>query len=194
MTKATACRNLLALLALAWVAGCASLHEPQSGNAPAQPLPDHYAVSGRISAHYGEHAFSGGFSWQHNPTNDAIELTTPLGQTVARLSGTPTEVTYVGSDGRVENASSWTALTERALGWALPVEGLSSWIQGAPRPDATFEAERDDAGRIDVLRQSGWQVVYQKRASAATDALERPVIVRLAYPEIDLRIAVDLWR
>ncbi len=42
------------------------------------------------------------------------------------------------ADGRRDDAPDWAALTDRALGAPVPVEGLSAWIVGAPRPGAPY--------------------------------------------------------
>jgi outer membrane lipoprotein LolB len=167
----------------------------QHGNEVSLPAPESsFEISGRLSARHGSDAFAGGFRWRHSGERDELALVSPTGQTVALLSGDRQGVQMQSSDGRTATASDWTALTERGLGWRLPVDGLAYWIQGASRPGAPFAVEATEAGRPAVLRQDGWTIVYLDYALAADSSPPRPVRLTLSYPEVELRLAVDSWR
>ena len=169
----------------------ASLERGQPAVAPVVPLTA-FEVSGRLSVRHGSAAVAAGFRWRHAGERDELELSSPLGQTVAALSGDAAQVQLQTADGRVLTASDWGALTEQGLGWPLPVQGLSFWIQGSSRPGASFSAEAGDDGRVAVLRQDGWTVVYQGYVQTA-DLSWRPSRLTLSYPDVELRIAIDRW-
>jgi outer membrane lipoprotein LolB len=163
---------------------------------PAAVLPPVLAsfnVDGRLSMRHGSDALSASFRWRHADARDELALASPLGQTVAVLSGDATEVRLQAADGRVSTAADWSALTQQGLGWPLPVEGLSFWIQGLPHPDAMFGVETGEDGRVAVLRQDGWVIVYQAYAQT-TDFALRPSRMVLTYPDVELRIAIDQWQ
>jgi outer membrane biogenesis lipoprotein LolB len=62
-------------------------------------------------------------------------VSTPLGAAVAELSGDRRRTGRgAAADGRTDTASDWSALTERFVGFALPVEGLAFWAQGLRGP------------------------------------------------------------
>jgi outer membrane lipoprotein LolB len=149
-----------------------------------------FAVNGRLAARHGAEGVSANFRWRHDGEQDMLELVSPLGQTIARMSGGAGHVELERSDGRREVAESWDALTQRGLGWTLPVGGLASWIQGSPRPGSksTTENETDTA----VLRQDGWTIVYN--AAIDTEGGRRPSRLTLTYPDIEVRLAVDDWQ
>jgi outer membrane lipoprotein LolB len=151
-----------------------------------------FEVAGRLSARHGSDAVAANFRWRHASQRDELELASPLGQTIALLSGDSSGVQLQPADGNVSTASDWTALTERGLGWPLPVQGLSFWIQGSPHPGSPSTAEAGNDGRVAVLRQDGWTIVYQ--AYASTEEGARPSRVTLSYPGVELRIAVDRWQ
>ena len=53
--------------------------------------------------------------------------------------------------------------------------------------------ERDERGRVSLLRQDGWDVVY----AYADGASPRPFRVSLSYPgaaAVDVRVVVDQWQ
>jgi outer membrane lipoprotein LolB len=166
----------------------------QDAGAVKMPTPEStFDVAGRLSARHGADAFSANFRWRHSNERDELEFASPLGQTVAILSGDAQGVQLRGADGRVVTAGDWVALTERGLGWRLPVDGLASWIQGAPRSGTAFTVESGEDGRAAVLRQDGWTIVYLDYASGE-NALSRPSRMTLSYPDVELRLAVDSWQ
>jgi outer membrane lipoprotein LolB len=152
-----------------------------------------FEASGRISVRHGTDALTANFRWRHDGTEDEIDLASPLGQTLARLTGAPGAVELRTADGRVVTATDWTALTSRSLAWALPVDGLAFWIQGAPRPGADFAAEAAADGTLALLRQDGWTIVYQPFARDASGTM-RPVRLALSYPDVEVRLVVDAWQ
>jgi outer membrane lipoprotein LolB len=186
--------RLAAIAGLLALAGCAST--PASRDASSIQFAEAravYEISGRLSARHDADAFAASFRWSHAGDRDELDLTTPLGQTVARLIGDPRGVELQRPDGKVETANDWTALTSRGLGWSLPVAGLAYWIQGAPRKDAPFTAEAGDGGAPGVLRQDGWTIVYQAFAKDGSGA-SRPVRMTLDYPGVELRLVIDAWQ
>jgi outer membrane lipoprotein LolB len=174
------------------LAGCALTSAPV---APTREIPfvdSAFTAAGRLSARHSREAVAVNFAWTHAPPKDELVVTSPLGQTVAELSGDAAAGRFEvrTADGSRAEAADWTALTERALGFPLPVAGLGAWIRGAPHPGADYTVESDREGRAAVLRQDGWEVVYDY-----PDAATRlPLRVRITYPEFEIRIVVDTWR
>ncbi|HET7098312.1 MAG TPA: outer membrane lipoprotein LolB, partial [Casimicrobiaceae bacterium] len=158
---------------------------PTAGDTP-------FAIDGRLSARQGKDAVAISFSWTHAPPRDDLVVSTPLGQSVAELSGDASvkRVELRTADGRTEVASDWGALTERAVGVALPVEGLASWAQAAPRANSPHSTETDAVGRTGVLRQDGCEIVY----TYGSDSTRRPSGIRIACHDLEMRIAIDRWR
>lgn len=143
-----------------------------------------------MSARRGDNGVAGSFSWRHDPGRDAIELSTPLGQTLAELQGDAQGASVRLQDGRTESAPTWKALTQEAFGVTIPVEGLAYWVRAVPRARAPYSVERDAAGRVSLLRQDGWDIVY----AYADDASRLPSRLTLSYPGADpigVRIVVD---
>ena len=181
-------------LAVIAVVGCApAALERLSSKAALPPVQEVFEASGRLSARHGAEALAANFQWRHAREHDELELVSPLGQTIALLTGDGTSVRLQAADGRVLTAGSWTALTEQGLGWPLPVDGLKYWMQGAARTDTPFTSEAGDDGRASVLRQDGWTIVYQTYTEA-TSAVWRPSRMTASYPEVELRLVIDRWQ
>ena len=174
------------------LAACASAPTP-SMRTTADAADTPFSIAGRISARRGDAGVAGAFTWTHDAAHDAIDLSTPLGQTLAKLEGGPNGVEVRLPDGRTQTAATWRELTERAFGVTIPVDGLSAWVRGVPRAAEPFTIERDARGRTALLRQQGWEVVY----AYADDAAERPLRASLSYPgpdTIEVRVVVDRWQ
>jgi outer membrane lipoprotein LolB len=187
--RAASCA-LVVLLAFV-VAGCAS-----TPFAPLPALPPEvdapFAIDGRLSARRGDEGISVSFAWTHAAPRDEFVVTTPFGGALAELTGDAStqRVEVRTADGRHEVASDWATLTERVVGFPLPVAALAFWARGAPRVDAPHAVEIDDAGRVDVLRQDGCEIVY----AYADRAARRPSRLRLLCHDLELRIVIDRWR
>lgn len=177
-----------AVLALA-LAACATV-----GPAPPpvdRPVVASFDSAGRLSARHGSDGVAVHFTWTHAPASDVFDVATPLGQTVARLRGDASGI-FVERPGEAPRQyPDWNALTRAVIGVALPVDGLVSWLQGAPAPGAASDIERDSAGRPLVLRQQGWEIVY---AYADDTPTARPARLVMRYPAgeaIEVRIVID---
>lgn len=186
-------RCLAAIAVLLVIVGCAPIPQRDSPQVRFADPRAAYEIAGRLSASHGADSFAATFHWSHSADRDQMDLGSPLGQTLARLTGDTSGVALQTPDGRVETASDWPTLTSRGLGWALPIEGLAFWIQGAPRKDAPFTAEAAADGALSVLRQDGWTIAYQAFANDASGA-PRPARMTLEYPGIELRIVIDAWQ
>ena len=184
-------RSLLAVV-IALISACASLPPTSPVVVPAADPRESFAIEGRLSARSPAEAVTVQFAWSHDPPRDDVTIATPLGQTVAILSGdgATSKVEVRLPDGRRDEAGDWTTLTGRALGFPLPVDGLAAWVRGAPRDGAPHSAEPDRFGRLAVLRQDGWEIVY----AYPDDASRRPNRLRLTFPEVEVRVVVDAWR
>jgi outer membrane lipoprotein LolB len=133
-----------------------------------------FDLIGRIAARYGSEAFTGNVQWRHAGRGDEMLITTPLGQGVARIVREGDAVQLTTADGKEFRAADSESLTERVLGFRLPLEGLADWVQGRPSP---------------ALEARGWKIDYQSR-----DEKGRPTLMRLNYQGIELRFAISQWR
>lgn len=155
----------------------------------AEPVVDApFDVSGRLSARRGAEGAAAHFVWEHVPGRDAIELATPMGTTLARLERDGEGARIERPDRPVERSRDAATLVERSLGFPLPVESLAWWIRASPHARSPYAIERDAAGRVAVLRQDGWTLVY-----AYADDARQPFRVLATWPDVDVRVVIDAW-
>ena len=114
------------------LAGCASPVAPpvSDGQRPS-------AWSGRFAVTWvespdslREESASGRFLLRELGASTELEVYSPFGQTVARAIAGPAGAVLETSDGTRYEAASPEALTERVLGWRVPVGRLPAWLRG----------------------------------------------------------------
>ena len=156
-----------AVLLAAFLAACAQVELKP----PAGPL--EFSLAGRIAARSGKEAFTGNIAWRHARGGDEMLITTPTGQGVAQIIRQGDAVVLKTSEPREYRAADSEALTERVLGFRLPIEGLAETVQGKPSPS---------------LEGRGWKVEYQER-----DEQKRPTRLRLTNTGAEVRLAIHQW-
>jgi outer membrane lipoprotein LolB len=147
-----------------------------------------FDLAGRIAARYGSEAFTGNVNWRHARGGDEMLISTPLGQGVARIVREGDAVQLTTAEGKEYRAPDSESLTERVLGFRLPLEGLADWIQGRASPDTPVRLEKAPDGKLRALEQRGWKVEYQEYEG------QRPSRMRLTYQGIELRLAITQWK
>lgn len=133
-----------------------------------------FDLAGRIAARYGAESFTGNVSWRHARGGDEMLISTPFGQGVARIVREGEAVQLTTADGKESRANDAEDLTERVLGFRVPLVGLADWVQGRPSPE---------------LESRGWKVEFQER-----DEQRRPTRLRVTYQGIELRLAITQWK
>lgn len=161
-----------------WLAAAAAVLVSVAACAPVEIRPPQgaldFELAGRIAARYGSESFTGNVSWRHARGGDEMLISTPFGQGVARIIREGEAVQLTTADGKESRANDAEDLTERVLGFRVPIVGLADWVQGRPSPE---------------LESRGWKVEYQER-----DEQRRPTRLRVTYQGIELRFAVTQWK
>ena len=159
--------KVVVVLLAAFLAACAQVELKP----PAGPL--EFSLAGRIAARSGKEAFTGNISWRHAREGDEMLITTPTGQGVAQIIRQGDAVVLKTSEPREYRAADSEELTQRVLGFRLPIEGLAESVQGKPSPS---------------LEGRGWKVEYQE-----FDDQRRPTRLRLTNAGAEVRLAIHQW-
>lgn len=180
-------------LALATLAGCASVAPLPGG---ARNYLDELTLAGRLSVRYPvqgkTQSVQGKFLWNQRRDQTDIELYSPLGQTIARITIAPGLATLEQSGGQRRQAASANALTEDALGWPLPIDSLRYWLQGFVRAaGGRLQAALPQQAQ-QRFESDGWQLSYPSWQASGTVAV--PKRVDAERGEIALRVMIDDWR
>ena len=179
------------------LAGCTAMAPPAriSHNAG-------FALEGRVAVRYGAENISGRIGWTHDPARDEIGLASPLGNQLARLVRAADGVTLTDSRQETFRAADAESLTQQRLGWRLPLAGLTDWVQGrvatelaagTAKDQAAPEVQRDVAGRLSFLEQSGWRIEYSYEDDTAR--LPKRLILQYlnAVELLEIRLVIERW-
>lgn len=164
------------------LSACAALAPPAEGDG------DSFELAGRVAVRYGKEAASGRVSWRHSASADDLVIATPLGQGIAEISRRGGEYMLQTSDGKRYTARDPETLTEEALGWRLPLEGLPEWVRGRALPNVPAETE-NGGRRLATLRQLGWTIEYLEFGEN-----NLPRRLRLTRADLDIRLVLETWR
>ncbi|KJK20102.1 membrane protein [Burkholderiaceae bacterium 16] len=191
---------LLCLSAPVWLAACASITPTRQFDAGETARARD--LSGRFAANYvrygREEGVQGSFQWHEQGRNVRLDLISPLGQTLAVVTSTPSGATLDLPNQPPRNAPEVDTLLEEALGFSLPVAGMRDWLHARPAPGSPARTTRDDSGRLATLAQNGWTVRYvawQETPAAATAATALPRRIDLARDgdgsPLSVRLVID---
>lgn len=188
-------------LVVAVLAGCAGVPPHTSGNEKAAwqqhaawlRAQADWSLQGRFALNVGRRGWTAALRWVEHNGAYRIDISDPLGRTVAQLKGQPGRVT-LRSDGRSpRTAASAAKLMQAELGWSLPVAGLRYWVRGLPAPGSSPMSMRfDGSGRLVRLRQDGWDVSYLDYDNAF-GAQSLPVRLVLINGDVRLTLLIDRW-
>lgn len=187
---------LLALVTLSLATSCSTL----------QPLArternfyDIILIHGRFSSNFEQNSrlqsVQGRFQWHQNGHDINIDLLSPLGQTVARISIVPGLAKIQQSGKETQVASNITELTEQTLGWALPVSGMRDWLQGFNR-SRTSELQTATPSGTEIFDTDGWRIQYVSWQENEVSVYPKRIdLVRTALhaTPLSLRIVIDHW-
>lgn len=171
----------LAIVVVSSLSACSQLQPPVPHQTQQQfVLPKQFSLAGRIGVKLENKGHYGNFDWQHDSGNDQLDILSPLGQTVARLSADQNGVRLQQGE-RIYEAASAEELTQKTLGWGLPLDNLRFWIHGQPAPHTAYQATGSG------FRQQGWLIESEPQGSV------HPQRIILQRPQLDIRFAIHRW-
>ena len=177
-------------LLLLLLGGCATAPVVPHLQRPAQPELAPFAFNGRVATRHNGERSSAGVRWTHRGAEDEILLLAPLGQTVARIFSDAQGV-LLETSGKKYFEQDAETLTERVLGWHLPLSGLRYWVLALPASGTKAVIERAENGQVKVLRQDGWEISYTRYATESPNSL--PLRLTLQRDGMEMQLLIDEW-
>ena len=133
----------------------------------------------------------GGFKWRESAQAWQIDLLSPLGATLARLTVTPGVAVLQEPDAPEQRAASANELLARLLREPVPADAMKDWLKGriVQTQDVT-NLRRDAEGRIVGFKQAGWTVTFDRYddqgprlVSASSSSGGRSLVLRLVVDD-----------
>ena len=139
-----------------------------------------FVASGRLAVKQNEKGSYANFDWDSNGRMQQLSVSTPLGNTVGELCQDGTGVVATASNGEVYQAVTASELSERLMGFAIPVESLDLWAHGYYAENTPHTV--DEQGR---LLQAGWKIERQ------TDGEGHPRLLVLDNQQLSIRLVFN---
>lgn len=152
---------------------------------------DAWTFDGRIALYNDAEVWNADLRWRQQGPRYDIHLSGPFGQGRARIRGDADGVTLETAE-RTRRGRDPETLFNQTLGWRIPVNGLQWWIRGLSAPSAQTNALLDAQGRLQRLRQDGWDIQFKRYV--VVDGLALPGKVFLENPEWTVRLVIQDWR
>jgi outer membrane lipoprotein LolB len=153
-------RRLTLLACAAVLAGCATT---STNVATVASYRDSIDLSGRLSVNYQkdgkQESLTGNYDWTQRPGRVDVTLANPLGQTIATIEVTPQSATLTQAGRAPVSEADIDTLTQRTLGWPLPVAGLRDWLQGYA-VDAQGQRFAASPANNTVTTRDGWRLRF----------------------------------
>ena len=153
-------RRLTLLACAAVLAGCATT---STNVATVAGYRDSIDLSGRLSVNYlkdgKQESLTGNYDWTQRPGRVDVTLANPLGQTIATIEVTPQSATLTQAGRAPVSEADIDTLTQRTLGWPLPVAGLRDWLQGYA-VDAQGQRFAASPANNTVTTRDGWRLRF----------------------------------
>lgn len=171
------------------VTGCSLFQEKKLPTT--QFVYDEFEVSGRIAAKMGKEGSSARIKWSHRADIDTVDVYAPTGSIIAVILVSPREGAVLETKDQVYEAPSVEELTQRVLGWSLPLNGLKYWARGRVNPEVAVDhlAARDSQQRLTYLEQDGWKITFEQYAEGSM----LPRVMRLEFEDLKIRFVLDKW-
>ena len=180
------CRELrrIFLILLLLVQGCTSIGPA----VPALPTTDSFTLNGRLSVQHGEETFSGSLNWVAHARRDELLFSNPLGQGIASLVRSTDGFVLTPAGKAPISADTADELTEKTLGFRLPLAGLRYWVQGHADPARPFDLRKARNGGLSQLMQDGWVIDYLQYRE------NRPRKIHVTRDDLEIRLVIDEWQ
>lgn len=153
-----------------------------------------WKIQGRLGLYTPDEAWPGDVLWSQSGQGYDIRIIAPLGAGSMHIYSVEGGVMLEHSSEPVAQFSpDPEALIAQTFGWQLPVTSLRYWMTGIPSPQGAIEGELDldEQGRLNSLRQSGWNIQFSKYKSVS--GFELPARVQLEHKELSVKIVVRKW-
>ena len=202
-TRGRGAARLLLVLSLAGaVLGCETTPETIAVDDPARAFSERqqrvsaleaWTAVGKIAVTSSDDSWNANVLWRQQQEHYQIRLSGPLGQGIMELAGAPGRVAMRTAENEVFEAETPDQLVYEQVGWRIPVSGLRYWILGLAEPRASIAGMNlDTAGRLALLRPSGWVIQFERYDEF--DGIALPTRFSLENPRVRVRLVVRSWR
>lgn len=149
-----------------------------------------WEITGKVGIRSSETRQSANLAWQQQQDVFNIELSGPLGQGGAKISGSPNGIEIHAAGEEPIYSPYPELLMEERLGWRFPLDNLPYWIKGQPAPDSPYTPVIA-VNRLQSLEQNNWQINYLRYTSQ--DGISLPSKIVLNQGNLRITLIAKEW-
>jgi len=167
---------------------------PQQSHAEQLAALPHWQVVGRMAVQADGEGYHGRFDWTQDAERMQLSVSGPFSQGSVRLLSDGEFFELRDGKGGSARASTADELLLKATGLQVPVGGLRYWILGLAAPGDAQQPVFDERGRLQSLRQNGWNIRYRTYMADDVDGLSLPRKLFLDRDGLRVRLVVERWQ
>jgi len=196
--RRTAARAALCV-ALATLAACQSTQpvkpsgvDPLAARRAALAAQPGWSFQGRAALSNGKDAVTVRLEWVQHGGDYELTLRAPVSGETWRLSVDGKGALLEGGGKPARRGRDAESLLQRESGLHVPVLALADWARGLSHDPAAAEIALDEAGRPELIRESGWQIRIREYDDGVEPA--RPRALEAERPPHRVRLAIAGWQ
>lgn len=173
---------ILSLASIILISSCASFYDKDGNenlayNKPTQ-IDKTFNLSGRFNIKTSKDNYYGNFAWDKTESNEILNLNTPLGSTVARITIDNNLVTLQTKDEEL-SGNDLDEMMQKNLGFSLPLDSMHAWVQGIPLNQYPHTPNTNG------FSQLGWKIEYLSWSDN-----NHPALVRLSDNDLIVKLII----
>lgn len=147
---------------------------------------DSWDLRGRVGVKTEKLAGQATLLWERHSDAHKMQMFGPFGGGRIVLVKDQEGARLVDNKNNSYEGTTVEAVLYRVAGWPVPFEALKYWISGLPSPDAPSEWEFDQWGRLERLRQFGWEVRFLEYGVTGDHELPRKIFMKSGAGAMEL--------
>ncbi|HEY0720897.1 MAG TPA: lipoprotein insertase outer membrane protein LolB [Gammaproteobacteria bacterium] len=149
-----------------------------------------WQLTGRLAIQSDDEGWNATLIWRQEHEHYRMQLVAPLGQGSLQLQGDQQQVELRTSEGNSAIAADPDALIFSETGWRVPVSALRYWVLGLAAPGEAGTV-LDEFGRLQRLKQAGWEVEFLDYTMHGTTEL--PARLFVSNHKAQVRLVIKRW-
>ena len=151
-----------------------------------------WSFQGRAALSNGKDAVTVRLEWEQRGRDYELTLRAPVSGETWRLGVDASGARLEGGGREPRLGRDAEALLEQESGLRVPVSALADWARGLSHDPVRAEVALDEAGRAELIRESGWQIRVRDYDESVTPA--RPRALEAERPPYRVRLAIASWQ
>ncbi len=138
---------------------------------------DNWQAKGKLAVNTHKRGGTANMIWQRDGGNHNVNLSGPFGGGRVVLTKDASGANLLDSKKRVVRGHTAEEVLHRAAGWRVPFAAMQYWILGVPAPKISFTKTLDSYGRLQHLRQDGWDIEFLEYRTFSDRELPRKMVL-----------------